>query len=64
MSHVKLPVVLLTVVFSFLFALGSAGAGPVTVAPLKLITGPSPFAGCTVGATSLPGETLYFRTGE
>jgi hypothetical protein len=29
---------------------GSASAGTVTVAPLILISGPSPFAGCTVGA--------------
>src|SRR4029079_14966132 len=34
-----------------------ASAGPFTVAPLTLISGPSPFAGCTVGAA--PGSVLY-----
>ncbi len=31
---------------------GSASAGAVTVAPLKLVSGPSPFAGCTIGGFS------------
>jgi hypothetical protein len=36
-----------------------AGASPLTVAPVSVISGPSPFAGCTVGASGAPGETLY-----
>lgn len=36
-----------------------ANAGTFTVAPLTLISGPSPFASCTDGATGTPGETLY-----
>src|SRR5206468_437608 len=38
------------------FAAG-ASAGTFTVAPLTLVSGPSPFAGCTVGAA--PGSVLY-----
>jgi hypothetical protein len=38
------------------FAAGAA-ANTFTVAPLTLVTGPSPFAGCTVGAA--PGSVLY-----
>src|SRR6266545_1708224 len=34
-----------------------ASAGTFTVAPLTLASGPSPFAGCTVGAA--PGSVLY-----
>ncbi|HEX7974578.1 MAG TPA: sialidase family protein [Anaerolineales bacterium] len=37
----------------------SVKAGTFTVAPLTLITGPSPFAACADGATGTPGETLY-----
>src|SRR5213083_2388745 len=36
-----------------------AGANPLSVAPLTIISGPSPFAGCTIGASGAPGETLY-----
>src|SRR3989442_2550348 len=36
-----------------------AGASPLTVPPLTIISGPSPFAGCTIGASGAPGETLY-----
>ncbi len=36
-----------------------AGASPLIVAPLTTISGPSPFAGCTIGASGAPGETLY-----
>jgi len=39
-------------------------AGSVTVAPLKLVTGPSPFASCTIGAAGTPGETLYVNAEE
>src|SRR5204863_7888731 len=35
----------------------AAGAGVFTVAPLTVASGPSPFAGCTVG--SAPGSVLY-----
>ena len=35
----------------------TASAGVFTVAPLTLASGPSPFAGCTVGAA--PGSVLY-----
>jgi hypothetical protein len=39
-------------------ALAAAGsAGPFTVAPLKMASGPSPFAGCTAGQA--PGSVLY-----
>jgi hypothetical protein len=34
-----------------------ASAGPFTVAPLTLASGPSPFAGCTAGTA--PGSVLY-----
>src|SRR6266540_5964146 len=34
-----------------------ASAGAFTVAPLTTASGPSPFAGCTIGAT--PGSVLY-----
>src|SRR5436190_5971087 len=34
-----------------------AAANPFTVSPLTLVTGPSPFAGCTVGGA--PGSVLY-----
>src|SRR5262245_3665256 len=52
---------------TFLLALALAGtlcaltagaaANTFTVSPLKLVTGPSPFAGCTVGDS--PGSVLY-----
>src|SRR5262245_65826735 len=35
----------------------TASAGVFTVAPLTVASGPSPFAGCTVGAA--PGSVLY-----
>lgn len=38
-------------------AANPVAAGSVNVAPLKLVSGPSPFAGCTVGA--LVGSVLY-----
>jgi hypothetical protein len=41
---------------------GGAYAGPLTVAPLVLASGPSPFAGCTVGAA--PGSVLYTNAEE
>jgi hypothetical protein len=39
-----------------------AAAGTFTVAPLVLASGPSPFAGCTVGAA--PGSVLYTNAEE
>src|SRR4029450_3143484 len=36
---------------------GSAAAGPVTVGPLRLISGPSPFTNCNIG----PGGTNYLN---
>src|SRR3989475_4724314 len=35
------------------------GPTPLTATPLTIISGPSPFAGCTIGASGAPGETLY-----
>jgi hypothetical protein len=45
-------------------AVGSAAAEEVSVAPLTLVSGPSPFATCTVGAAGTPGETLYVNAEE
>jgi hypothetical protein len=39
-------------------------ASTFTVTPLIQISGPSPFASCTVGATGTPGETLYNNAEE
>jgi hypothetical protein len=36
---------------------GSAAAGPFTVGPLRLVSGPSPFTGCNIG----PGATNYLN---
>ena len=47
-----------------LMSVQSASASSFTVSPLTLISGPSPFAGCTVGATGTPGETLYVDAEE
>lgn len=43
-------------------ATGAASGGPFTVAPLTLVSGPSPFAGCSVGAA--PGSVLYENAEE
>lgn len=59
MIRSRILVGLLASALTFLVVLGSAGAGPVIVAPLHLVSGPSPFANCTVGATGAPDETLY-----
>ena len=37
-------------------------ASTFTVSPLVLASGPSPFAGCTIGAAGTPGETLYVNS--
>ena len=42
----------------------SANAGPITVTPITTISGPSPFAACTAGATGTAGETLYVNAEE
>src|SRR5438094_9939125 len=47
---------LATAVGACAVATGASG-GSFTVAPLTLASGPSPFAGCTAGAT--PGSVLY-----
>ncbi len=47
-----------------LSTVGSAAASAFTVAPLTLVSGPSPLAGCTIGATGEPGETLYVNAEE
>jgi hypothetical protein len=49
-------IVLATAVGACAIAAGAA-AGPFTVAPLTVVSGPSPFAGCTAG--SAPGSVLY-----
>lgn len=52
-------------VFVLLFTgIGSASAGAYTVQPLTTISGPSPFAGCTIGATGASNETLYVNAEE
>src|SRR2546428_4834852 len=52
-------VISLTVVVA-LATVQVAGASPLSVAPLTTISGQtSPFAGCTIGASGAPGETLY-----
>jgi hypothetical protein len=54
-------------VFTIVIALmgvQAASASNFTVGPLTLVSGPSPFAGCTVGATGAPGETLYVDAEE
>src|SRR6266542_1932917 len=56
------PLVILAVLM--IGAAVPVAAGSVTVAPLMLVSGPSPFAGCTVGATGTPGETLYENAEE
>jgi hypothetical protein len=39
-------------------------AGSFSIKPLTTLSGPSPFADCTVGATGLPGEVLYLNAEE
>src|SRR5262249_4794608 len=39
-------------------------ASTFTVAPLKLVSGPSPFAGCTIGATGVGFEVMYENAEE
>ncbi len=41
-----------------LTAVGAASANGFTVGPLTVLSGPSPFATCTDGATGTAGETL------
>ena len=56
------PLVILAVLM--IGAAVPVAAGSVTVAPLMLVSGPSPFASCTIGATGTPGETLYVNAEE
>ena len=42
----------------------TASASTFTAAPLTQVSGPSPFAACTVGASGAPGETLYVNAEE
>jgi hypothetical protein len=57
MSAVR-NVLLALAVTSGVCVLAAAGsAGPFTVAPLTVVSGPSPFAGCTAGEA--PGSVLY-----
>ena len=54
-------------VFATIFALmltQQVSASGFNVAPLTVISGSSPFAGCTVGATGTSGETLYADSEE
>ncbi len=52
-----------TIVFALVFmAVGSAAAGSVTVSPLTLVSGPSPFAGCTIGGRSDGSSVNYVNS--
>jgi hypothetical protein len=57
MSVTRNVLLALAVATSACAVAASAGAGVFTVAPLTVISGLSPFAGCTVGAA--PGSVLY-----
>jgi len=56
-------VLLFTMILALMITQEVSASG-FNVAPLTVITGPSPFAGCTVGATGNPGETLYENSEE
>jgi hypothetical protein len=56
--------ILLLATILLLMAPQGVSAGVFTVAPLTVVSGPSPFAGCTVGATGTPGEILYTNAEE
>jgi hypothetical protein len=51
-------ILLFTMIFALMIT-QEVSASSFSVAPLTEISGPSPFAGCNVGATGTPGETLY-----
>jgi hypothetical protein len=51
-------ILLLTMILALMITQEVSASG-FNVAPLTVISGPSPFAGCTVGATGTSGETLY-----
>lgn len=59
MRKKMLAIQIITIVIVLATMVISADAAVFTVAPLTLISGPSPFAACTDGATGTPGETLY-----
>lgn len=42
----------------------ATSASTFTVSPLKLVSGPSPFAGCTIGATGVGFEVMYENAEE
>ena len=59
--HLKPRSFLLSAIATGLAMAMSAPASATSVAPLKTISGPSPFSGCTIGASvpPVPGQTLY-----
>ena len=56
-------ILIFTIVIA-LMSVQSVSASSFTVTPLTVISGPSPFAGCTVGARGTSGETLYENSEE
>jgi hypothetical protein len=60
MNHTHRTTAMLTLLVALsLITVGAAAANSSAVGPLTLLSGPSPFATCTDGATGAPGETLY-----
>ena len=57
MSVARNVLLALTVLAVTCVVIAGASAGNFTVAPVVAASGPSPFAGCTVGAA--PGSVLY-----
>jgi hypothetical protein len=57
MSVTRNVLITLAVTVGACVVVGGASAGPFTVAPLTIVSSPSPFAGCTAGAT--PTSVLY-----
>jgi hypothetical protein len=53
-----------TVAIASVIALGTVQAAGATISPLTVMSGPSPFAGCTIGASGAPGERLYVNAEE
>jgi len=52
-----------TIVFALVFMIvGSAAASNFTVSPLTLVSGPSPFAGCTIGGRSDGSSVNYVNS--
>jgi len=63
-KHIRFVAPLAILAVLMIGAAGPVAAGSVTVAPLTLVSGPSPFANCNIGATGIPGETLYENAEE